>query len=293
MDFSLYPQKVWKISHGSLKPEQRKDHEGRRLITIHSHTGRGQARGFNEEMKKGDFFYLCYGSHIQLLGQVTSECKPSKARKGRRMSMGWLERKYKRLWLVTEDGHYKGYQRGWTPNYNSTCMSVPAKQFRDFEKRILFPYFGKRLDGLPWRRRQPRLEQELESAGFQQNSRLRRIVEVHAMKRAKRHYEAKGYEWHDVSATKPYDLFCEKNGKKLYIEVKGTQSKGHSVILTTNEVKHLRKYARNSHLFLVRSIWVSTGRDPVASGGVAKHYPWRRISGTSLRPLAYQIELTS
>ena len=43
-----------------------------------------------------------------------------------------------------------GIQKGWTPNYNSTCMVVPDKELDLFESEILHSlFFGKQLADIP------------------------------------------------------------------------------------------------------------------------------------------------
>jgi Domain of unknown function (DUF3883) len=42
----------------------------------------------------------------------------------------------------------------------------------------------------------------------------------------------------DTRHNRPYDAEAVKDGKTLYLEAKGTQSRGESVIVTRNEVEH-------------------------------------------------------
>lgn len=143
MDESILLVRIWKVSHGrhTFSPAEREEYKKKRIITVHSQTGRGQGEAFNDEMRPGDFFYLCHGNDIQLLGRVQSP--PLRAGK-------WLEREYRKLQgRTTHSGHFSGHKKGWTPNYRSTCYLVPDDELRAFEKQILKPFFGMRLRDLP------------------------------------------------------------------------------------------------------------------------------------------------
>jgi hypothetical protein len=50
---------------------------------------------------------------------------------------------------VKPSAKYAGVKKGWTPNYNSTCMAVPNEEINLFESEILMPFFGKRLSDIP------------------------------------------------------------------------------------------------------------------------------------------------
>lgn len=103
--------------------------------------------------------------------------------------------------------------------------------------------------------------------GFVSSAACRRAVELHAMDRAKAFYRDSMVE--DTSATESYDLVATKGGERLYIEVKGTTTRGDTVFLTKNEVAHARAHQGQCVLFVVANIEV-TGDDDVGwttSGG--------------------------
>lgn len=78
------------------------------------------------------------------------------------------------------------------------------------------------------------------AAGFQSNPQIRRVIEQHAMKEAQKTLESMGYsQFNNTSASKPYDYTCRKLGETFFVEVKGTQTSGRSLILTKNEVEHI------------------------------------------------------
>ena len=103
----------------------------------------------------GDYFYLCYGSRIQLLGQITS----NDAVENPEMKDGWYERPYRVVAMPKINDSYDGVKKWWTPNDNSTCIKVDDKPL--FEELILKPYFGGSCffmlphSALIWRKTQP------------------------------------------------------------------------------------------------------------------------------------------
>ena len=70
---------IWKISHGSISEKNRITFEGRNVVVVHSTTKAkatskvSQGERFMEGIKKGDYFYLCYGNSIRLLGQFVTD----------------------------------------------------------------------------------------------------------------------------------------------------------------------------------------------------------------------------
>jgi hypothetical protein len=136
--------RIWKHSHGgdSFENElERKSYKQRRIITLHKNTGKGQGTAFKEEMQPGDFVYICHGNSVQLLGQITSDIL--------KVSAKWPERRYRVIGESrTSNSRYDGRQRKWTPNYNSTCALVPTDAMPEFERSILYPFFGLRLGEL-------------------------------------------------------------------------------------------------------------------------------------------------
>lgn len=145
---------IWKISHGTdatgISEHNRIIFEGRKAVVVHSNTkAKGQSKvkqgqNFRYAMKKGDYFYLCYGSSIRLLGQITSE----KAVPNPEMQAGWYERSYRLITKSLDTDGYTGTKKWWTPNENSTCIRVGDNEKQLFEQLILKPYFGMDLPAL-------------------------------------------------------------------------------------------------------------------------------------------------
>jgi hypothetical protein len=129
---------------------------------------------------------------------------------------------------------------------------------------------------------------EFEKAqGFESDPRVRRAIERHAVRRAKAWYR-KRYRVRERG--KPYDLHCSRNGKVLFVEVKGTRSSGQAVILTANEVALARK--EKMELFVLHSIRIVKSPSGVKAVEGIEHVfaPWRPTD-KQLRPIAYECKL--
>lgn len=141
---------IWKISHGSISAENRSIFEGRNVVVVHSTTkAKGtskvsQGESFMDSIKKGDYFYLCYGNSIRLLGKFVAD----KAVLNPEMEDGWYEREYRLIKTSKDTSAYKGIQKWWTPNDNSTCIKVETEDKELFEETILKPYFDMTVSGL-------------------------------------------------------------------------------------------------------------------------------------------------
>ena len=133
-----------------------------------------------------------------------------------------------------------------------------------------------------------------EGQGFTSNSKIRRAVESYAVFKAREYLEAQGFtDIRDCSKKKSYDFTCVRYGEMHYVEVKGTQTNGSTVIVTANEAKHMRSVAHTAILFVVSSVRVAINKDgkPVASGGKeCVLFPWR-IADRALDPIAYRYSL--
>jgi MoxR-like ATPase len=137
---------IWKISHGTestgVSDAHKKIFEDRKVIAVNSRTkAKGtskvsQGDNFMYSIKKGDFFYLCYGSSIQLLGEITSDTPIENPEK----KDGWYERSYRVIARPVRMEPYSGVHKWWTPDDNSTCIKVDDLSL--FENAILQPYFN-------------------------------------------------------------------------------------------------------------------------------------------------------
>lgn len=140
----------WKISHGTdstgISETNKRIFEERKIAVVHGSTkAKGiskttQGEEFINSIKKGDYFYLCYGSKIVLLGQFVSD----RAEENAELRDGWMERPYRIIAepVITEP--YSGEQKWWTPNNNSTCIKIDDLNL--FESLILKPYFNMNVE---------------------------------------------------------------------------------------------------------------------------------------------------
>lgn len=145
---------IWKISHGTastgISNKNKLIFENRKVAVVHGETkAKGtssvtQGDNFIETIKKGDFFYLCYGNSIRLLGEFTTE----DVAENPELQSGWYERPYKVVAVSKDTSPYTATQKWWTPNDNSTFIRVDEQDQSLFEQLILKPYFDLTLEGL-------------------------------------------------------------------------------------------------------------------------------------------------
>ncbi len=153
---------IWKISEGTestgISYANKQIFLERKVVVVHSSTRAkatskiSQGQAFMDSIRKGDYFYLCYGSSIQLLGQFTSD-KPVE---NPEMKNGWYERSYRVIVKSTDTAAYNGAKKWWTPNDNSTCIKVDESEHSLFEELILQPYFGMSMEDLFYGAGEPR-----------------------------------------------------------------------------------------------------------------------------------------
>ena len=137
--------RIWKISEGAngttgLSDECKQKLLAENTVAVYGDTkakGRSstsQGEYFEKGIKTGDFFYLCYGNKIVLIGQfignVIDDNDPN-------LPEGFLKRKYKTICQLESSAPYNGPQKWWTSNDNSTCIPVPLEQINEFNEYIL------------------------------------------------------------------------------------------------------------------------------------------------------------
>ena len=131
---------IWKINHGTesttcIFDKNRKVFEERNVVVFNRETKAkdgfnvSQGQLFMESIKKGDYFYLCYGDKIQLLGQIISE----KPKENPEMRDDWYEHKYCIIARSNDTlSYYKNTKKCWTPNDDSMCIKIPKKEYSHF-----------------------------------------------------------------------------------------------------------------------------------------------------------------
>jgi hypothetical protein len=78
--------------------------------------------------------------------------------------------------------------------------------------------------------------------GLQMDAEVRRAIEDAAQDRLMRYYREGGWTVTDTRHNRPYDAEAVKDDERIYLEAKGTQSRGGSVIVTRNEVDHALRH---------------------------------------------------
>lgn len=141
---------IWKISHGTFDKHTNDEFAERKVAVIHGETNPigtnkvSQGEWFREHIKAGDYFYLCHGNSIKLLGQFeTDEAVPCPD-----LEEGWVERKYRIVKNSKDESPYRDVKKWWSPNANTTCVEIKTDEAPLFEEKILRPYFDMTLDEL-------------------------------------------------------------------------------------------------------------------------------------------------
>jgi hypothetical protein len=117
--------------------------------------------------------------------------------------------------------------------------------------------------------------------GFSVTPEVRRAIESYAMQRATQFFMEKGYDVKDTSRGNPFDLFCTNGTDELFVEVKGTRTRGETVMLTKNEVGFARKNRERMVLFILHSLHVtSDGGIRINGGEYEVFHPWDVDRGT-------------
>jgi hypothetical protein len=117
----------------------------------------------------------------------------------------------------------------------------------------------------------------------------RKAIEDHAMLKAEQYLTARGWKCKNTSANKPYDYVAKRNGANIIVEVKGTTGKGHSILLTANEVEKQQEEHPQNALIVVHSIALNRKSQPpkASRGEVLAFMPWRIVQDR-LVPKVYQ-----
>lgn len=126
--------------------------------------------------------------------------------------------------------------------------------------------------------------------GFQSDVEIRLMIESHAMATCKKHYSDQGYKVVDVSANSSYDFIITKNEQSHFVEVKGTQNAGNTIVLTRNEVDLSREQGKSMVLFIVHSIVMNKKTVRKGSGVVSIIEPWLVIDDR-LTPISFTYRL--
>lgn len=142
---------VFKVSMGDFTDVEIEQSIKDNKIIVHQET---KAKGKSSElqgetfanMSIGDYFYLTHGNgddKIKLFGRVSGP--PMPAILNGYGDEGWLERNYELITTSLKKSPYKGTNRWWTPNNNSTCVQIKRDGLEEANKLIFTPYFKIKL----------------------------------------------------------------------------------------------------------------------------------------------------
>lgn len=128
-------------------------------------------------------------------------------------------------------------------------------------------------------------------AGYVSDPKVRRAIEMQAVRQAIQHYESLGYECKDVGASRPFDLLLFGSGdlaSERHVEVKGSTGQANAVELTHGEVNHAREF-QPTDLFVVSGItWLRQGSDVVTCPGHARVFSEWAPRDEDLLPIRFR-----
>jgi hypothetical protein len=129
-------------------------------------------------------------------------------------------------------------------------------------------------------------------SGYLKDVEVKRAVERHAVRLARAHFEADGYNCQDVGTTPSYDLHLTKGLEVIHVEVKGSTGTATTVELTSNEVSHSRSILWQTQLIVVDQItWARRSGKVVTSAGRLRVWPAWRAECDQLAATRYRYQL--
>lgn len=168
--------------------------------------------------------------------------------------------------LETEFERIRNYINSWTSS-NTSFGSGPSKPLAEVEA-----------------------EAELErEQGFNSDTVIRRAIEKHAEECVITFFRENGVDLERHPKPQwPWDFKCVKDGRTVFVEVKGTQGNGEAVILTAGEVQFAQRNPNDVELYVVRHINVEQGDALSVNGGeIVRRYPWIPAEH-DLNPIQYR-----
>lgn len=140
-------QQVFKISMGpkDVTEEVYQYLLSDNLVTVNKNTNAlgttsdKQGDEFTKSMKIGDYFYLCRGNRMVLLGRITSDIEDVEFEGW--ADDGWVQRSFDKLYDAVSDEKYQEAQKWWAPNFRSTCWPVPESEITFANDKLFRPFF--------------------------------------------------------------------------------------------------------------------------------------------------------
>jgi hypothetical protein len=135
------------------------------------------------------------------------------------------------------------------------------------------------------------LGQKRRGQGFTLNASDRKAIEIRAMNLAQKWLEECGYTVLDTSKNQSYDFIAEREGTKIFVEVKGTTSDiCSSILMTKNEVELHSSRKGETALIIVSQIRLDHSETPPkASHGILEPFMGWDIDQWVKEPIAFQL----
>lgn len=110
--------------------------------------------------------------------------------------------------------------------------------------------------------------------GWQPDGQRRRRVEDYAQIVLTQYYRDRGWKVQDTRIGNPYDAVAVKGPELLYLEAKGTEGDGATVLVTPGEVRHARTHRGQCVLGVVDGIRMDPDGAVDETSGNLRIYEW-------------------
>jgi hypothetical protein len=114
----------------------------------------------------------------------------------------------------------------------------------------------------------------------------RRMVEDHAQALLERRFRHKGWKVADTRRGNPFDAVATKGKKTRYLEAKGTERDGASILVTPRQVRYARAHLGECVMGIVSGIRFQPDGTLDPTGGTLAIHDWDPDSGV-LKPTVY------
>ncbi|MEU9507790.1 DUF3883 domain-containing protein [Micromonospora sp. NPDC048170] len=122
--------------------------------------------------------------------------------------------------------------------------------------------------------------------GWQMDPVRRKKVEDAAQDMLMEHFRKDKWTVQDVRFGNPYDAIATKDGRTLWLEAKGTETNGASVIVTRNEVEWARNHPGDCILGILSDVTFFPNGEVDTASGTFRMFTWYPEGG-ALAPRAY------
>lgn len=141
-------------------------------------------------------------------------------------------------------------------------------------QRVEFTYFDTTAQEAVLAAEEERAATAPSRQGHQLDPLRRKALEDAAQHRLETHYRDRGWDVTDVRFEGPYDAIAHRDGHTRYLEAKGTQSTGESVIVTAAEVAHARRHPGQCVIGVLSNLRFTDDGALDGSGAEFILHPW-------------------